>query len=944
MVKRYNVLDLLGSDKRKYRSCIITCFSFDFIFFEQRVLPKLRQAGIININIYVDAYQFDKQISHFTGSDLLESKAGYSVTPVKMTGAFHPKILMAFGKTKGFLAVGSGNLTSSGLSSNEEIWGSFHLTETDKSTQPIFKEVSEYLKKFEEFVSGTNILKLGWIKENSEWYKNLLEETLTNKLITDKDQIFEIVSTYQNESIYKSLIARLPKNPRSIKILSPYYNTNGSFLNTIIQDFQPENIHCIVDPIFGSIPYKLDKNTKIEYSDWNKIEKAEKYCKNRLHAKAIQFDYDNETYFLFGSANATREAFGISANESVNAEMSILVRSNKPRNYFKELGINFPKRGVYKLEEYELSNQIHQKEGIQTEFLVFIKNAEIDGNELTVYLENNFAEKVDLKIEDANGLLIYNQSINSLKKETVFSIENQAVLKPFRASIYRLTVRISNYALIHHKSLLLPTNPDERRAQLNSFLSFDDFGDFELQELFEFIFLSSDFTNSNNVSRNIAGKVKNEMEEVVDTISEEEFNKNSSNLIETENFNHYSTSRIEEFLNSLNFENNSAEQIIESTEDAALAAGLDGLTGEPESVESVRREVTFEVGLRITYKIERTIEKIIKSILPQKSNHLKILNNKESEGLANLHQLNALLIGFHIILKKRSEVYSEDRSTIRLRYDDINELINIENKYLLIKKESQAGNLKNEINFSINFKKVNQILEDLKPNKFVKIIYADETATQKINHPYFSNKFWTNEFETKSIISFLRNGLSTYLLMLTKQVDIKDEKDNLLWLEKNKRLKLLSICSILNYHWTSAHYHTKVLLLLNIFYYLGANEDFETFEKEVEFYIGKLNLGSFITDERFFELIDLYTDYLSWFQQYKKDVKSLKSELNRFSENEIIFHHCYGFAKVNHFYSDKTVNLESPLGAYNVEKGIYGFENIFIGFTPVFFLRYEMNN
>ena len=193
-------------------------------------------------------------------------------------------------------------------------------------------------------------------------------------------------------------------------------------------------------------------------------------------------------------------------------------------------------------------------------------------------------------------------------------------------------------------------------------------------------------------------------------------------------------------------------------------------------MKSVRREVTFEVGLRITYKIERTIEKIIKSILPQKSNHLKILNNKESEGLANLHQLNALLIGFHIILKKRSEVYSEDRSTIRLRYDDINELINIENKYLLIKKESQAGNLKNEINFSINFKKVNQILEDLKPNKFVKIIYADETATQKINHPYFSNKFWTNEFETKSIISFLRNGLSTYLLMLTKQVDIKDEK------------------------------------------------------------------------------------------------------------------------------------------------------------------------
>ena len=65
MIARHNILDLLGSDKRKYHSCIITCYSFDFIFFEQRVLPKLRQAGITNINLYVDASQIEKQINSF---------------------------------------------------------------------------------------------------------------------------------------------------------------------------------------------------------------------------------------------------------------------------------------------------------------------------------------------------------------------------------------------------------------------------------------------------------------------------------------------------------------------------------------------------------------------------------------------------------------------------------------------------------------------------------------------------------------------------------------------------------------------------------------------------------------------------------------------------------------------------------------------------------------
>ena len=70
MIDRHNILDLLGGDKRKYHSCIITCYSFDFIFFEQRVLPKLRHAGITNVNIYVDAHQFEKQLNQFIGNDL----------------------------------------------------------------------------------------------------------------------------------------------------------------------------------------------------------------------------------------------------------------------------------------------------------------------------------------------------------------------------------------------------------------------------------------------------------------------------------------------------------------------------------------------------------------------------------------------------------------------------------------------------------------------------------------------------------------------------------------------------------------------------------------------------------------------------------------------------------------------------------------------------------
>jgi hypothetical protein len=937
MIDRHNILDLLGGDKRKYHSCIITCFSFDFIFFEQRVLPKLRQAGITNINIYVDAYQFEKQINSFVGGEMLDFKAGYSITPIKMVGAFHPKVLVAIGKSKGFLAIGSGNLTSSGLSSNEEIWGSFHITDTDKTTEPFFKEVGSYLKKLETFVLGTNLLKLKWIKENSNWFNNLLDHDNTTNTIVNKEETFIMLFTYQEESIYKSIVERLPKKPKQVKILSPYYNANGSFLDKLIKDFQPDKIHCIVDPLYGSLPYKYENKHEVEFSDWNDLKRAEKYSNNRLHAKAIQFEYETETYFVFGSANATSEAFGSNTNNSVNAEISILTHSKSPKDYFKELAVNFPKKGNYLLQDYDFIGQIASNENEKFNFLVFVKNVEIDGNEITIYVEHEINYKVNISIEDANGLTIFNQEISGLIEKTIINIENNSIVKPFRLAVFSTSERISNYALIHQKAFLLNTNPDARIAHFNSLLNSDFFGDFELEELIDFISLKSDFNKNSDLRQAQSNQREEEADENVEAISEEEFNKNSAKLIDFQSFNNYTTSRIEEFLSSLNFETNSVDDVSESIEDAALVAGIDGLEDEDKSISIRRVDVSFETGSRIGYKIEKTIEKITKSLYPQKVNHLKIMKLPEQSSLATLHQLNALLIGFHIVLKKRNESYFENRSLLKLQYSNSNDLYTIEKQFLIEKLEKQVGNLKNEVSYTINENKVNDFKEYVKKNPGIKLKYVDETASQTLKHSYFSSRFWSNESNHLCINDYLKNGLASYLLLLTKQVEIKDLKEKLVWIEKKRRLKLLSICTILNYNWTASHQDTKTVLLLNIFHYLGNNDDLKTFQSDLENYIDKLNLNSFVPDKSFFEVIDLYAKYLPWLKQYLIDLKELKKELNMLSENSIIFHKTFGFAKVVNFYNEKTVNLETPLGTYNANKEVCGFVNEFIGFYPVFF-------
>lgn len=62
-IERSNILELIGTGKNKYHSCVITSYSIDLAFFEQLILPRLRGAGITNINLFVDASMLEKYLA-----------------------------------------------------------------------------------------------------------------------------------------------------------------------------------------------------------------------------------------------------------------------------------------------------------------------------------------------------------------------------------------------------------------------------------------------------------------------------------------------------------------------------------------------------------------------------------------------------------------------------------------------------------------------------------------------------------------------------------------------------------------------------------------------------------------------------------------------------------------------------------------------------------------
>ena len=92
---KHDIFELIGSSHNAYHSAVLTCYTFDPIFFNTYFMPGLRRCGITNIVVFVDATRYDELMQqHLLYSEELNSMH-YTVVRQKASGngAFHPKMI-----------------------------------------------------------------------------------------------------------------------------------------------------------------------------------------------------------------------------------------------------------------------------------------------------------------------------------------------------------------------------------------------------------------------------------------------------------------------------------------------------------------------------------------------------------------------------------------------------------------------------------------------------------------------------------------------------------------------------------------------------------------------------------------------------------------------------------------------------------------------------------
>ena len=351
-----NIFDLLGKGCTVYHSAIITSFTFDPYYFSNYYMPQMRSRGIRNVVVLIDSTQYDAILEDTEAFKNYRHDFALIRVTNKSNGVFHPKVSLFLGDKQALALVGSGNLTYSGMSHNKELWGAFCADDKETKEAVIIKDIWDYLSRIiRSSSSEIAIQQLEWCKINSAAIRDF--ESIESPQYSE----FKFISATSEESIIDKIKEIVVGEVKTIKVIAPFYDMEGSLISTLRSTFNPQKIKCAIDESYGYIPNKIKDVSKIEFFHWHEIFGSENQFElsKKLHAKAIQFETSEGTFLVFGSANATSSAFGLNTH-CYNDEANIIIHSHK-EDFLKKLGIDFNEQRVKNINDFQTATKYNIK-------------------------------------------------------------------------------------------------------------------------------------------------------------------------------------------------------------------------------------------------------------------------------------------------------------------------------------------------------------------------------------------------------------------------------------------------------------------------------------------------------------------------------------------------------------------------------------------------------
>lgn len=296
----------------RWKHALFTTYALSLSYFESEVLRVLLQQGCDDIWLVCDAQGYR--------SSLLERRSmrvgqEYRIVPVGLTnGVFHPKCIHLISEDEQLLMVGSGNVTFGGHGRNAEVFEA--LVPNEHATA--FSDFADFL----EVLGSQPDIKIA----RREWIDDFAgRAALAAAGGADKSaQPLRLIHPLDRTAIEQiGDVAATIGTCRKVKIISPYHDPDGKAVSALLEAVNSDS---------GVVAVTSEEPSPFPFSDaagWSRpiVPQRPKLEGQRfVHAKWLQFDFDDESLVLSGSFNSTRKALGTTDN----VELGVLRRVAVP--------------------------------------------------------------------------------------------------------------------------------------------------------------------------------------------------------------------------------------------------------------------------------------------------------------------------------------------------------------------------------------------------------------------------------------------------------------------------------------------------------------------------------------------------------------------------------------------------------------------------------------
>ena len=204
-----------------FHSAFMTTYAFGSLAFEDIPFPKLRGAGCRNIVVLADTGMVNQAFADFGPPRF--AGTSYHIIKTGVPGAFHPKITMLLGETKGRLIVGSANLTALGLGGNKEQVASITWSEETPENAKFFITALAYIRRYVPMDDQWFPISLQRALRSSPW---LRDETFNPSFSTEGTKELDLLLDRPEISVLDQIIACVGGDPiERLVVVSPYWDS-----------------------------------------------------------------------------------------------------------------------------------------------------------------------------------------------------------------------------------------------------------------------------------------------------------------------------------------------------------------------------------------------------------------------------------------------------------------------------------------------------------------------------------------------------------------------------------------------------------------------------------------------------------------------------------------------------------------------------------------------